>query len=212
LRAWETPINVPPAVAQGYRIRAARQSDPVLKMAYANLEKSLRNPKLRKKLLADRTLNAEVRNTLTITGLHGSDKVNVIPGAAWAQIDARLLPGETPAGFIAKLRGVLADPELEIEMLEGSIPTSSNTDTALMSAIRTVAARRDPSVPVIPTMLTSSTDSSKFRSAGITAYGFEPYKMDDGELDRAHGDDERLSVENVGFALQFLYEVLLELN
>jgi acetylornithine deacetylase/succinyl-diaminopimelate desuccinylase-like protein len=212
LRAWETPISVPPAVAQGYRILAARQSDPVLKIAYLNLEKSLRNPELRKKLLADRTLNAEVRNTLTITGLHGSDKVNVIPGSAWAQIDARLLPGETPAGFIKKLRGVLADPGLEIEILEGSTPTSSSADTALMSAIRTVAARRDPSVPVIPTMLTSSTDSSKFRSVGITAYGFEPFKMDDGELDRAHGDDERLSVENVGFALQFLYEVLLELN
>jgi len=212
LRAWETRIAVPPAVAQGYRVLAAQQSDPVLKAAYADLEKSLRNPMLRRKLLADSTLNAEVRNTLTITGLHGSDKVNVIPGTAWAQIDARLLPGETPAGFIAKLRTVLKDPELEIEMLEGSTPTSSSADTALMSAIRTVAGRRDPSVPVIPTMLTSSTDSSKFRSVGITSYGFEPFKMDDGELDRSHGDDERLSVENVGFALQFLYEVLMELN
>ena len=212
LRAWETPISVPPAVAQGYRILAAQQSDPVLKIAYANLEKSLRNPALREKLLADSTLNAEVRNTLTITGLHGSDKVNVIPGTAWAQIDARLLPGETPAGFVAKLRAVLKDPGLEIEILEGSTPTSSSADTALMTAIRAVAARRDPGVPVIPTMLTSSTDSAKFRSVGITAYGFEPFKMDDGELDRSHGDDERLSVENVGFALQFLYQVLLELN
>lgn len=212
LRAWETPISVPSAVAQGYRIRAARQSDPVLKVAYANLERSLKNPTLRRKLLTDSTLNAEVRNTFTITGLHGSDKVNVIPGTAWALVDARLLPGETPAGFIAKLRAVLADSELEIEMLEGSVPTSSNVETALMKAIRTVAARRDPGVPVIPTMLTSSTDSSKFRTVGITAYGFEPFKMDDGELDRSHGDDERLSVENVGFGLQFLYEVLLELN
>lgn len=212
LRAWQTPINVPPAVAQGYRILAARQSDPMLKIAYANLEKSLKDPKLREKLLTDNTLNAEVRNTLTITGLHGSEKVNVIPGSAWAQVDARLLPGETPEGFIAKLRVVLADPSLEIEILEGSTPTGSNADTALMNAIRTVAARRDPSVPVIPTMLTSSTDSAKFRNVGITAYGFEPYKMDDGELDRAHGDDERLSVENVGFALKFLYEVLMELN
>jgi acetylornithine deacetylase/succinyl-diaminopimelate desuccinylase-like protein len=184
----------------------------MLKIAYANLEKSLRDPVLQRKLLADNTLNAEVRNTLTITGLHGSEKVNVIPGSAWAQVDARLLPGETPTSFIAKLRGVMADPGLEIEILEGSTPTGSNADTALMNAIRTVAARRDPNVPVIPTMLTSSTDSAKFRNVGITAYGFEPYKMDDGELDRAHGDDERLSVENVGFALQFLYEVLMELN
>jgi acetylornithine deacetylase/succinyl-diaminopimelate desuccinylase-like protein len=162
--------------------------------------------------LTDRTLNAEVRNTFTITGLQGSDKVNVIPGTAWAQVDARILPGETPAGFIATLRRVLADPALEIEVLEGSTPTGSSADTALMQAIRKVAARRDPGVPVVPTMLTSSTDSAKFRVAGITAYGFEPFKLDDGELDRSHGDDERVSVENLGFALQFLYEVIMELN
>jgi acetylornithine deacetylase/succinyl-diaminopimelate desuccinylase-like protein len=65
---------------------------------------------------------------------------------------------------------------------------------------------------VIPTMLTSSTDSAKFRTVGITAYGFEPFKLDDAELERSHGDDERLSVENVRFALEFLYDVLIELN
>jgi acetylornithine deacetylase/succinyl-diaminopimelate desuccinylase-like protein len=212
LRRWETPIRVSPDVAHGYRMRAPQQTDRVLRTAYANLERALKNPALRKRLLSDSTLNAEVRNTLTITGLQGSDKVNVIPGTAWAQIDARLLPGETPAGFIATLRRVLNDPALEIEVLEGSTPTGSSADTALMQAIRKVAARHDPGVPVIPTMLTSSTDSAKFRSAGITAYGFEPFKLDDGELDRSHGDDERVSVENLGFALQFLYEVILELN
>lgn len=212
LRAWETPVRVPAEVAEGYRVLASHQSDPGLKAAYADLEKALSDPVLREKLLSDRTLNAQVRETITITGLRGSDKVNVIPGTAWAQIDVRLLPGETPAGFIAKLRDVLADPGIEIEILEGSTPTGSSANTALMSAIRKVAARRDPNVPVVPTMLTSSTDSAKFRSVGITAYGFEPFKMDDGELDRAHGDDERLSVENVGFALKFLYEVIVELN
>ena len=212
LRSWETPIQVSPAVAESYRMKAQQQTDPVLKRAYSNLERALKNPALRKKLLSDSTLNAEVRNTFTITGLQGSDKVNVIPGVAWAQIDARLLPGEKPAGFIATLRRVLNDPDLEIETLESSTPTGSSADTALMQAIRKVAARRDPGVPVIPTMLTSSTDSSTFRSAGITAYGFEPFKLDDEELSRSHGDDERVSVENLSFALQFLYEVILELN
>ena len=212
LRAWETPISVPPAVAEGYRIRAKYQTDPVLRAAYRNIEQALKRPALRKRLLTDGTLNAEVRNTFTITGLNGSEKVNVIPGSAWAQIDARLLPGETPEGFIAKLRAVLKDPELKIEVLEGSTPSGSSADTDLMRAIRRVAARRDPDVPVIPTMLTSSTDSAKFREVGITAYGFEPFKLDDGELERSHGDDERVSVENLRFALQFLYDVLIELN
>ena len=212
LRRWETPIQVSPAVAESYRLRAQQQTDPVLRNAYSDLKRALKNPSLRKKLLTDSTLNAEVRNTFTITGLQGSDKVNVIPGTAWAQIDARILPGETPAGFVAKLRRVLADPSLEIEIFEQSTPTGSSADTALMQAIRKVATRRDPNVPVVPTILTSSTDSAKFRVAGITAYGFEPFKLDDGELDRSHGDDERVSVENLGFALQFLYDVIVELN
>ena len=212
LRRWETPIQLSPAVAEGYRMKARQQTDPVLRNAYADLERALKNPTLRKRLLTDSTLNAEVRNTFTITGLQGSDKVNVIPGTAWAQIDARLLPGETPAGFMASLRRVLNDPGLEIETLEGSTPTGSSADTDLMRAIRKVASRRDPGVPVIPTMLTSSTDSAKFRPLGITAYGFEPFKLDDVELERSHGDDERVSVENLGFALQFLYDVIMELN
>ena len=212
LRAWETPINVPVAVAAGYRALAPRQTDPVLRAAYADLAKALKDSGLREKLLADPALNAQVRDTVTITGLHGSEKVNVIPNAAWAQIDVRLLPGETPDGFINTLRSIFADPSLEIEVLEGSTPTGSSPDTALMNAIRKVAATRDPGVPVIPTMLTSSTDSPTFRAVGITAYGFEPYKMDDNELKRAHGNDERLSVENVGFALHFLYDVMMEMN
>jgi acetylornithine deacetylase/succinyl-diaminopimelate desuccinylase-like protein len=61
-------------------------------------------------------------------------------------------------------------------------------------------------------MLTSSTDSPTFRQLGIIAYGFEPFKLDDGELDRSHGKDERVSVDNIGFALRFLYEVVVELN
>lgn len=212
LKAWEQSIKVPAAVAAGYRALASRQSDPQLRVAYADLEIALSDPALRAKLLSDQTLNAQVRNTVTITGLQGSDKVNVIPNRAWAQVDIRLLPGETPEGFLGTLRQVLADPALDIEVLESSTPTGSSPDTALMAAIRRVAERRDPGIPVIPTMLTSSTDSPTFRKVGITAYGFEPFKLDDGELDRAHGNDERVSVENIGFALQFLYEVILELN
>lgn len=212
LREWESPIRVPAAVAAGYRALAPQQTDPLLRFAYADLEKALKNPALRQRLLSDRTLNAQVRDTVTITGLRGSDKVNVIPSTAWAQIDVRLLPGETPEGFLATLRTVLANPSLEIEILEGSTPTGSSPNTALMDAIRKVATRRDAGIPVIPTMLTSSTDSPTFRQVGITAYGFEPFKLDDDELDRAHGNDERISIENVGFALQFLFDVMMELN
>ena len=87
----------------------------------------------------------------------------------------------------------------------------SNSESGC-APVRETPFMKNPGVPVIPTMLTSSTDSAKFRPLGIIAYGFEPFKLDDNELNRSHGDDERVSVENLGFALQFLYEVIVELN
>src|SRR6185295_3255909 len=68
LRAWETPIRVPAAVAEGYRVLASHQSDPALRAAYSNLERALNDPAVREKLLSDRTLIAQVRETITITG------------------------------------------------------------------------------------------------------------------------------------------------
>ena len=49
------------AVAEGYRMRAKQQAHRTLKAAYSNLDTSLKDPALRKRLLADSTLNAEVR-------------------------------------------------------------------------------------------------------------------------------------------------------
>ena len=46
--------------------------------------------------LKDRSNNARVRNTISITGIKGSDKINVIPAEASAEVDVRLLPGEEP--------------------------------------------------------------------------------------------------------------------
>jgi hypothetical protein len=39
-------------------------------------------------------------------------------------------------------------------------------------------------------LLSSSTDSPTFRQIGIIAYGFEPFELDDGDLERSHGNDE----------------------
>jgi hypothetical protein len=40
-------------------------------------------------------------------------------------------------------------------------------------------------------------------------YGFDPFKVEAADAQRGvHGNDERLSVENVGFGVHYLYDVL----
>src|SRR4029077_6410599 len=64
-----------------------------------------------------------------------------------------------------------------------------------------------PGVPVLTPPLTSSTDAGKLRQMGVVVYGFEPFALSDDD-DRSHGDDERLSVDNVRFGLEVTYAIV----
>jgi acetylornithine deacetylase/succinyl-diaminopimelate desuccinylase-like protein len=45
----------------------------------------------------------------------------------------------------------------------------------------------------------------------MKAYGFMPMLLDNHELSRIHGDDERISTANLRFGVQVVYETLRKL-
>ena len=58
-------------------------------------------------------------------------------------------------------------------------------------------------------MLTGATDRPFYRALGIVTYGFDPFKVEKADGQRGvHGNDERVSVANVGFGVKYLYDVL----
>jgi acetylornithine deacetylase/succinyl-diaminopimelate desuccinylase-like protein len=58
-------------------------------------------------------------------------------------------------------------------------------------------------------MLTGATDRPTYRALGIVTYGFDPFRVEASDAQRGvHGNDERVSVENVGFGVRYLYDVL----
>jgi len=155
---------------------------------------------------------ATTHNTIVVTGLKGSSNINVIPSEAAAEVDCRLLPGEDPDRFTDRLRSLIADDKVEVKVLFSYPANASSIDTALFRAIEKAARRRDPKCIVTSPISTSSNDSHYFRELGIVCYNFEPYRADDDENARSHGDDERISVENIEFGTVFYYDVLTEMN
>ena len=141
--AWETPVSLTPAVEAYFRQIAASETGP-LRAALANPRAALRDPASRRLLLSDPFRAACLRATISITGLKGSDKVNVIPGEASATLDCRLLPGDDPKRFLAELARVAADPSLRFE-LQGNVEraTESSVETELFRAIRKARDRFD---------------------------------------------------------------------
>lgn len=52
-------------------------------------------------------------------------------------------------------------------------------------------------------------DNWTFRGAGLQAYGFSPFVLAEDELRRVHGNDERVSLDNVRAGVRSYTEMLL---
>ncbi|HET7295830.1 MAG TPA: M20/M25/M40 family metallo-hydrolase, partial [Gemmatimonadales bacterium] len=90
IAAYQTPLVVTPAVERYLRDLSALEPDPARRAWLADVRAALRDSTAVRALTGDLTYNALLRNTISITGLQGSDKTNVIPPLARAALDVRL--------------------------------------------------------------------------------------------------------------------------
>lgn len=84
----------------------------------------------------------------------------------------------------------------------------SSTDTDLYRAIEAVTARRFPGSTVLPAVTAGFTDSHFFRDLGIVAYGFSPAVIPGSDQGGVHGNNERISVQNVERGWQTMLDLL----
>ena len=161
----------------------------------------------------EHTIPALLGTTVAPTQLTGSAARNVMPGRATVTCDCRLLPDTGAPELEAELRAVLgADVPYDLEFLAGPLGgTVSPLDTPLYEAIRAVLQRHDPEAVLVPTMTTRFTDSHFLREAfGTVAYGFWPLRHTPAEVvaDGIHNRDERLHVDDLGYAVAFHLDVV----
>lgn len=152
---------------------------------------------------------AFLHNTATPTVLRAGQKTNVIPSEAEAEIDCRVLPGQTKETLLAEIRPYLG-PDVEIEVLLEPEPFETHYETELFRTFQEVIAEEDPGAKVIPYMLPATTDSRFLAKRGVKVYGFSPMKYDPecNFLELAHAHNERISIESLLFGVRVLYKVV----
>jgi len=207
---WETPFVVTPAAARFFRDLSRREPDATRRAWLADVRAALTDSAARRFFRGDLAFSAMLRNTVAVTVLSGSGKVNVIPPVARAELDVRLLPGQDAARFLAEIRRVAADTMVTIEPQGVNWPaTESGADTDLYRALAETAERHHPGVLVTSSMLTGFTDSHYFRRLGIASYGVAPFPSTDLEGRGVHGNDERIRLDAMERGTRFLYDVLV---
>lgn len=154
------------------------------------------------RLASEPALDAVVRNGISPTLVHGGVRSNVIPTEAEATLNIRTLPGDRIEDVVERLKGVVADPQVEFRVRSsGKVAPESSAGSPAFAAIRTAIAELDPSIITVPYLSTGATDSAALRAAGIPCYGLLPFPLTQDDESRMHGHDERVNVNALGFGL-----------
>ena len=152
--------------------------------------------------------NSSLRTTCVATQLEGGHALNALPQLAAATVNCRILPDDKLENVQAALERVFDDKEVKVKII-GQVERgpSSPLRPDLMSAINRATDSLWPSVPVLPMMVPGATDGLYLRAAGIPTYGVQGFFMERDDV-RAHGRDERMSVNGFYEGQTFLYQLV----
>jgi carboxypeptidase PM20D1 len=208
------PLRLTPTVARFFRSLAPHTKGPM--KAALRLVRPLW-PLLRGALSQDRSIDALLRTTQAVTILRSGDKENVIPDSARAVINLRLLPGDSSASALARIRKVAnkSTPRgfsAEVRFLEG-VPVSeaiaeSRPNAALWAALREAVSLVAPEAVIAPFLVVMYTDSRRFAGIADAIVRLHPVVLTQEDIARIHGVDERISLENYGRMIAFYRNVI----
>ncbi len=157
-----------------------------------------------------RAFRALLGNTASPTVLRAGNKTNVIPGFAEAEIDGRILPGQSRDEFMRELGEVLG-PGIALEIMHSLPPVVTEPkESSLYSLIHDVMSQRAPSSPIVPFIMQGFTDAKAFTSIGAKWYGFAPVTLPPSLrfADMFHGHNERIPVEGLKWGTHTLMQVV----
>lgn len=175
--------------------------------------RQLNNPALADSVLKllgarGRTFYPLLRNTVSPTILHGSEKINVIPGEVSVELDGRLLPGFTPEDMLRELRAIVG-PGVDLEVVRHD-PGPAEPNMGLFDTLSGILREADPQGIPIPLLLSGVTDARFFSKLGIQTYGFLPMTLpeDFNFAQIIHSANERVPAAAIEFGAQAIYDAL----
>ena len=155
----------------------------------------------------DPTLNAQLRTTCVATQVTAGHAPNALPQRARANVNCRILPGDTVEMVQASIVKAVNDASVTVTHSSGqATPAPVHLDPAVMDHISHAAGIVWPGVPTIPVLEVGGTDGFYFRLLGVDVYGVNHFQRD--EDARAHGRDERIGIKQFAEVAHFSYSLM----
>lgn len=154
-------------------------------------------------------LNALLRTTVAFTQMSGSQAPNVIPPRASMVANLRLNPEDSVAGAIEYIKNVVGDKEVKLTKLDSMEPSPiSRTDCEGWRRVCSAVSGTWPGSLVAPYLMVQCSDSRHYGAISDKVYRFSAMALTAEERKLIHGNNERISLEAIGKAVEFFMRVI----
>ena len=154
--------------------------------------------------------NSMMRDTIAPTMLQAGVRANVVPSEARANLNIRLLPGDSVNDVLADLKKLVNDPQIRFEVApdQGMASPSSSVESPLYKSIERVVVQSFPGAVAVPYMSTGATDSAQLRLRNVQSYGLLPFPLTEEDELRMHADDERIPLDSFRQGVELTFHIV----
>lgn len=190
-----------------FLMAVAPEMDLSRRVAIANLWAT--RPLLADQLAQNPTFAAFMRTTTAFTMMQAGTKSNILPQYGEATVNYRIHPRDSVAGVIARAKALIDDPRVVMEQQGGREATamSSTTSEGYQLIVDTVRDVFGP-IPTAPTLTVQATDGRFYYDVSDDVYRFAPFVFRPGDLQRIHGTNEAIRVDDLAREVVF-FEALM---
>jgi carboxypeptidase PM20D1 len=178
-----------------------------LRLILANLW--LFGPLVGRLLARNPKINSNLRTTFAPTMLRAGVKENVLATEASAAVNVRILPGDTIASTLDRMNRIIGDQRVKITPTPGTEPSGvSPLNSPSYALLRRTILEAASDVSVAPYLVVGATDSRHYAGLTNQIYRFICARMESEDIQRLHGTNERISVEDHATVIAFYYRLI----
>ncbi len=150
------------------------------------------------------SLNALLRTSCAFTVMSGSEANNVIPAKASITANLRIMNGETIQTVMQHLKKVVNNNNVEFEVITGNGPCIiSDIDSQGWNKVCRAVKSCWPEAIVSPYLMYAASDSRHYAEITDKIYRFSVVEMTKQQLESIHGNDEKISIEQLCLMIKF---------
>lgn len=177
-------------------------------MKYVFANKMVFEPIIERILLQQPASAALIRTTIAPTIFQAGEQYNALPEEAKAIINLRLMPGDTMEEVKSFIEKTINDDEIKVSISGNEASGVSAINNWHFKSIQQSAKNAYPDAVIAPYLMFAGSDARHYDKIAEDTYRFLPVQLTSDDLNRMHGTNEHISIENYVSAIKFYIEVM----